>query len=113
MAPKTKFDLDLFRDLVKSGKTKIEIIADMSIKNNATFNSLMLRLMETDKKYYAVKDSNKKAVAKKVLKTNIGKNKTLTLSAKMLENSDFKSGDAFNIKIVKNKIILTRIEDLN
>ena len=110
MAPRTKFDLDLFRDLVKSGNTKAEIIAEMSIKNIATFNSLILRLMETDKKYYAVKGSSKK-VKKKAQKATIGKNNNLTLYSKMLEGSGFESGDAFNIKVFKNKIILTLIGD--
>ncbi len=110
MAPRAQYDLDLFRTLVKKGKIKNEIMAEMSIKNAATFNSILLRLMQTDKKYYAVKDSAKK-VAKKVQKTTIGKNNTLVLSSKMLENSNFKPGDVFNIKITKNKIILTQIED--
>ena len=111
MAPRTKYNLNIFRALVKSGKIKTEIIAEMSIKNSVTFNNLLLRLMETDKKYYAVKDGSKKVVAKKVLKATIGKNKTLTLSSKMLENSGFKYGDLFNIKITKDKIVLTLIED--
>jgi hypothetical protein len=107
MAPRSQYDLELFRRIVKSGKTKNEIMAEMSIKNTATFSNLMLRLMNTDKKFYAVKDSNK--VVKKVQKATIGKNNTLTLSSKMLENSGFQAGDAFNIKIFKNKIILTLI----
>jgi hypothetical protein len=112
MAPRTKYDLDLFRTFVKNGKSKNEIIAEMSIKNSATFNNLLLRLMETDKKYYAIKYSIKIAT-KKPFKATIGKNNTLTLSSKMLENSTFKPSDVFTIKITKNKIILTQIEDLN
>jgi hypothetical protein len=107
MAPRSQYDLDSFRTLVKTGKTKNEIMAEMAIKNTATFSNLMLRLMNTDKKYYTVKNSNKKVV--KVLKTTIGKNNTLTLSSKMLENTGFQAGDAFNIKISKNKIILTLV----
>jgi hypothetical protein len=110
MAPRTKFDLDFFRKLVKSGNTKAEIIAEMSIKNKATFNSLILRLMETDKKYYAVKDSSNK-VEKKAQKATIGKNNTLTLSSKMLENTGFHAGDAFVVKVSKNKIVLTLVEE--
>ena len=110
MAPRTKYNVDLFRTLVKTGKTKNEIMAEMSIKNAATFNSLLLRLMEADKKYFAVKDSSKK-VAKKVLKMTIGKNNTLTLSSNMLQDSGFKSGNAFVVKVSRNKIILTLVED--
>ena len=110
MAPRTKYNVDLFRTLVKTGKTKNEIMAEMSIKNGVTFNSLMLRLMETDEKYSVVKDS-KKTDAKRVQKATIGKNNTLTLSSKMLDGTGFQAGDAFNIKIAKNKIILTLIGD--
>jgi len=110
MSPRMHYDLDLFRDLVKSGNTKKEIMREMSIKYMATFNNLKLKLMETDGKYYATKEGSKK-LAKKVHKTTIGKNNTLTLSAKMLEDSEFQDGDAFNIKVSKNKIILTLIEE--
>jgi hypothetical protein len=108
MAPRSKHNLDVFRTEVKNGKTKNEIMEEMSIKNAATFNSLLLRLMETDKKFYTVKDSNK--VLKKVQKATIGKNNNLTLSSKMFEDSSFKSGDAFVVKVTKNKIILTLVE---
>ena len=109
MAPRSQYDLDLFRTLVKKGKTKSEIMREMTIKNTATFSNLMLRLMNTDKKYYTVKDSTKKVI--KVLKTTIGKNNTLTLSSKMLFDTGFQSGDSFNIKVAKNQIILTMIEE--
>ena len=85
-------------------------MAEMSIKYIATFNNLKLKLMDTDGKYFAVKDSTKQ-IAKKVLKTTIGKNNTLTLSAKMLEDTQFQAGDVFNIKVAKNKITLTLIEE--
>ena len=109
MSPRMHYDLDLFRDLVKSSYTKKEIMAKMSIKYIATFNNLKLKLMETDGKYFTVKDSPNKVA--KMLKTTIGKNSTLTLSAKTLENTNFRTGDSFNIKVAKNKIILTLIED--
>jgi hypothetical protein len=109
MAGRSQYDLDSFRTLVKTGKTKNEIMAEMAIKNTATFSNLMLRLMNTDKKYYTVKDSTNKVA--KVLKTTIGKNNTLTLSPKMLENTGFQTGDAFNIKVAKNRIILTLVEE--
>ncbi len=109
MAGRSQYDLDSFRTLVKTGKTKNEIMAEMAIKNTATVSNLMLRLMNTDKKYYEFKDSTKKVV--KVLKTTIGKNNTLTLSAMMLEDSAFKAGDAFVVKVSKNKIVLTLVEE--
>jgi hypothetical protein len=110
MAPRSKYNLDIFRTEVKNGKTKNEIMEEMSIKNAATFNSLLLRLMETDKKFYTVKDSKEKTT-KKTQKATIGKNNTLTLSAMMLSDTVFQIGDAFVVKISKNKIVLTLIED--
>jgi len=110
MAPRTKYDLDTFRNLIMNGKTKTEILAEMSIKNQPTFNSLKLKLMETDKKYYKVKE-NGKAQRKKVIKANVGKRNTLALSSKILELGGFKPGDTFQIKITKNKINLTLIEE--
>ena len=108
MAPRTKYDLDLFRQLVLSGKTKGEIMAEMAIKNHPTFNSLKLKLMEVDKKYYKV---TKKAAAKKVLKATVGKRNTLTLSSKLLEGSGFGPGSSFLVTMKKNKINLALVEE--
>ena len=109
MAPRTKYDLDLFRKLIISGKTKKEIMTEMAIKNHPTFNSLKLKLMEKDKKYYSLKES-RKGGGRKIFKATIGKRNTLSLSSKILEESGFKSGDTFQIKFTKNKINLTLIE---
>ena len=105
MSPRRHYDLDLFRDLVKSGHTKKEIMAEMSIKYLATFNSLKLKLMDTDGKYYSAKDRSKK-----VQKATVGKNNNLTLSSKILEDNGFHAGDIFMIKATKNKIILSLVE---
>jgi len=110
MAPRTKYDLDLFRKLIKGGKTKVEIMAEMSIKSHPTFNSLKLKLMEADQKYYRVKES-KNREGKRVIKANIGKRNTLSLSSKILKEGGFKFGDAFHVKMTKNKINLTLIEE--
>ena len=109
MARKTKYDLASFRELVVAGKSKTEIMKEMDIKNHPTFNNLMLKLMDEDKKYYQVKEP-KKAAPKKQITTKIGKNQTLTLSSKILSGSDFKAGDTFSIKFFKNRINLTLVD---
>lgn len=109
MARKTKYDLDNFRELVVAGNSKTEIMKSMDIKNHPTFNNLMLKLMDEDKKYYQVKEP-KKARQKKQVTAKIGKNQTLSLSSKILSGSDFKPGDTFNVKIFKNRINLTLVE---
>jgi len=103
--PRTKYDLDILRNCVKSGMSKAEIMAEMSIKNPPTFNSLMLKLMNTDNKFYKVRERSRKA-AGKPLKVTVGKRNTMTLSSKILEGSGFSPGDEFQVKIGKNKITL-------
>jgi len=109
MAPRTKYDLDLFRTLVVKGESKADIIAEMSIKNQATFKNLLMKLMVTDKKYYEAKES-KKVKEKVIPKVGIGKRNTLTLSAKILEKSEFGTGDIFSVKCTKNKITLSLVK---
>jgi hypothetical protein len=106
MARKTKYDLQTFRKLITDGKTKPEIMAEMDIKNHPTFNNLMLKLMDADKKYYQVKDT-KRTYSVKQVTAKIGKRNTLTLSAKNLANSSFKPGDTFTVKFTRNKITLS------
>ncbi len=108
MAPRTKYDLDLFRTLVVKGKNKADIMAEMSIKHQATFKNLLLKLIVTDKKYYEAKE-NKKTKEKVIPKVGIGKRNTLTLSAKIIEKSEFSAGDVFFVKYAKNKIILSLV----
>ncbi|MCB2215684.1 MAG: hypothetical protein KQH59_06430 [Desulfobulbaceae bacterium] len=106
MARKTQYDLDALREFVNSGKSKAEIMEEMNIKNHPTFNNLMLKLMDTDKKYYRVKGSRRtKTVKSQVVK--IGKRNTLTLSAKNLEGSGFGPGDSFTVSFSKKRITLT------
>lgn len=109
MARKTKYDLSSFRDLIVAGKTKSEVMEAMDIKNHPTFNNLMLKLMDEDKKYYQVKEAKKQKQTKQTT-VKIGKNQTLTLSSKVISGSDFKSGDTFTVKFFKNRINLTLVE---
>ncbi len=109
MARRTQYDLNHFRALVVKGKSKADIIAEMSIKNQATFKNLLMKLMVTDKKYYETKES-KKITTKVIPKVGIGKRNTLTLSAKILEKSEFSAGDVFSVKYTKNKITLSLVK---
>jgi hypothetical protein len=109
MVRKTKYDLNVFRDLVVSGSGKTEIMKEMGIRNASTFNNLILKLMDEDKKYYQVKEP-RKTKQKKPATVKIGKNNTLSLSSKLLSGSVFKPGDTFTVKIFKNRINLTLVE---
>ncbi len=109
MARKTKYDLSKFREFIVAGKSKTEVMEEMDIKNHPTFNNLMLKLMDEDKKYYQVKEPKKVKQTKQVT-AKIGKNETLTLSSKVLSSSGFKAGDNFVVKFFKNRINLTLVE---
>ena len=109
MPRQTKYDLDTFRNLVTSGTSKAEIMKEMDIKNHPTFNNLMLKLMDQDKKYYQVKDTKKTRTSKPAT-VKIGKRSTLTLSAKILEQSGFGPGDTFTVSFSKKKIALSLAE---
>ena len=109
MARKTKYSLSDFRALLVDGKTKVEIMQEMDIKNHPTFNNLMLKLMDEDKKYYQVKEPKKPKNTKQTV-AKIGKNQTLTLSAKALSETNFKAGDSFVVKYAKNRINLVLVE---
>lgn len=110
MARKTKYSLDEFRSLIVAGKTKAEIMQQMDIKNHPTFSNLMIKLMDEDKKYYQVKQTRKARKAKPPV-VKVGKNNTLTLSAKMLASTSFKPGDSFQLKTAKNRISLVLVEE--
>jgi hexokinase len=112
MARKTKYNLSVLRDLVVAGKTKSEIMREMGIKNGPTFNNLMLKLMDEDRKYYQVKELRKtrKTKSSRPPVVKIGKNNTLTLSAKTLESTTFKPGDSFVVKSTKTRINLIPVD---
>ena len=112
MARKTKYNLSVLRDLVVAGKTKSEIMQEMDIKNGPTFNNLMLKLMDEDRKYYQVKELRKsrKTKSSRPPVVKIGKNNTLTLSAKALETTTFKPGDSFVVKSTKTRINLIPVD---
>ncbi len=106
MARQTQYDLDTLRTHVNSGKSKAEIMKEMGIKNHPTFNNLMLKLMDADKKYYRVKNARRTRTVKTPI-AKIGKRNTITLSAKNLEDSGFNAGDTFVVTFSKKKITLT------
>lgn len=105
MARQTQYDLDILRKHVNAGKSKAEIMAEMDIKNHPTFNNLMLKLMDADKKYYRVKNARRTRAVKSPI-AKIGKRKTLTLSAKNLEGSGFEPGDTFVVSFSNKRITL-------
>jgi hypothetical protein len=109
MPRRTKFDLDTLRKLVHKGLTRPEIMAEMKISNHPTFNNLMLKLMDTDKKYYQLKESGK-AKNEKPVTVKIGKRNTLTLSTKILNQSSFQPGTIFQVGFTNKKITLTAVD---
>ena len=108
MAGKQVYSLDTFRDLVKAKKSKKEIMSEMTIKNQTTFTALHNKLMVTDNKVYQILGGGSDK-ARNVVK--MGKRGTISLSANLLQDSGFETGNDFKVSIKANKISLTLIED--
>lgn len=104
MPPKPKYDINKLRKLINEGMTKKEIMESMKMKNMATYNSVLIRLMETDGKVYKVRRGRPK-----VNTVSIGKRGNLPISSKLLEGKGFKEGDKFTIKTTKNRITLSLV----
>jgi hypothetical protein len=109
MARTTTGDIDTLRKLVKKGLSRPEIMAEMNISNHPTFNSLMLKLMDTDHKYYEL-HASKTQKKKQAITAKIGSRNSLTLSAKTLDESPFEPGTVFNVGFTDKKITLTVVE---
>ncbi len=106
MPRKSKYNLDTFRELVKAGKTKGEIMKEMTISGHPQFNSLELRLFKKDKKVYEI-SSNK---TPSVPTLTVSPKKNITIPAKLLANKPFQPKDKFQLTFRGKKIILTLIE---
>jgi pyoverdine/dityrosine biosynthesis protein Dit1 len=109
MIGKSQYSIDTLRELVTGGATRAEIMKQMNIKSHPTFINLLLRLMNTDHKYYEL-HASKTQKKKQAITAKIGSLKTLTLSAKTLDESPFEPGTVFNVGFTDKKITLTVVE---
>ncbi|MEN8189765.1 MAG: hypothetical protein ABFS19_07955 [Thermodesulfobacteriota bacterium] len=107
MPRKSKYDLNTFRELVKAGKSKSQIMKEMNISGHPQFNSLELRLFKEDKKVYEISAAKQPAVPT----VTVSPKKNITIPSKLLAGKSFKAKDKFVITFRGKKIILTKMED--
>jgi len=100
-----RFDADHLRDMISEGKTAREIMKACKISNYTLREHLVL-LQEKDKKIYVIEglfNERHKDDKKPIPKEGV------IFSNKMLENTDFKSGDAFEMIVDDDQIILKKL----
>jgi len=100
-----RFDPDRLRNMIANGKTAKEIMKACKISGYTLREHLVL-LQEKDKKIYVIEglfnekpEEGKKPIPKE----------GVIFSNKMLEKTDFKSGDAFEMIVEEDQIILKKL----
>jgi hypothetical protein len=111
MSKKPQYDLVKFRNLVKQGKNRQEIMVAMGIpdKGFTQFSSLELRLIKEDNHIYIIPSGSPKKPEDNIIK--VGNKVNIVIPTKIIKDA-FKVNDKFNISIKEKKIILTLIEDI-
>ncbi|ETR73190.1 MAG: hypothetical protein OMM_07095 [Candidatus Magnetoglobus multicellularis str. Araruama] len=100
-----RFDADRLRNMISEGKTAKEIMKACKISNYTLREHLVL-LQEKDRKIYVIEglfDDRQVTDKKPIPKEGV------IFSNKMLENTEFKSGDAFEMIVEEEQIILKKI----
>ena len=98
------YNPDMMRELIKQGYTAPEIMKKLKI-SKWSFKEHLLMLQRQDKTFYDVKglfeDSGKSST--------VFRQEGVVFSQKMLEKTDFKPGDQFEMIVEKDRIILQKI----
>ncbi len=98
------YNPDMLRELIKQGHTAPEIMKKLKI-SKWSFREQLLLLQKQDKTYYDVKglfEDPKKS-------PTVFKHEGVVFSQEMLEKTDFKPGDQFEMIVEKDRIILQKI----
>jgi len=102
-----RFNPDRLREMISDGLTAKEIMKACKISNYTLREHLVL-LQEKDKKIYVIKglfDEPSGTTKDPVHKEG------MIFSRKMLEKTGFESGDAFEMIVKEDQIILKKIKD--
>jgi hypothetical protein len=100
-----RYNPDKLRKMIEDGKTAKEIIREFSI-SPYTLREHLTMLQELDKKVYIVKGlfDHSETEKPKIKKEGI------VFSKKILEKTGFEPGDAFEMTVEKDRIILKKLE---
>jgi hypothetical protein len=100
-----RYNPDKLREMIEQGKTAKEITKEFKI-SPYTLREHLVMLQELDKKIYVVEglfdySQDKKPKVKK---------EGIVFSKEMLEKTGFQLGDAFEMTVEEDRIVLKRIE---
>lgn len=100
----TRYDPDKLRDLIEQGKTAKEIMKEFKI-SPYTLQEHLVMLQNMDKKVYVIQglfDSTQD-------QEPAVKKEGIVFSKEMLEKSGFSPGDAFEMEVREDRIVLKKI----
>jgi hypothetical protein len=100
-----RYDPDKLRKMIAEGKTAKEITQEFNI-SPYTLREHLVMLQERDKKVYMVKGLFDHSTTEKPKLRKEG----VVFSKEMLEKSGFEPGDAFQMTVEEDKIILKKIK---
>ena len=101
-----RYDPDKLRKMIEDGKTAKEITKEFGISPYTLWEHLVM-LQELDKKVYIIKGLFDPAEKEKSKIRKEG----IVFSKEMLEKTGFEPGDAFEMKVEEDRIILKKITD--
>ena len=100
-----RYDPDRLRDMIGQGMSAKEIMKTLRISRYTLREHLMM-LQEKDKKLYVIKGLFEIPEAEQPVVRKEG----IIFSKEMLKNTDFKPGDAFEMIVEKDRIVLKKID---
>ena len=101
-----RYNPDKLREMINEGKTAREIMKEFRISPYTLWEHLRM-LQEKDKKVYYVKGMFDDPEAEKPKSRQVG----VVFSKEMLEKSGFTPGDAFELIVEEDQIILKKIRE--
>jgi len=101
-----RYDPDKLRQMIQEGKTAEEIIKEFKI-SPYTLREHLVMLQNLDKKIYVINGLFDYSQSEKTTVKKEG----VVFSKEMLEKSGFAPGDAFEMTVDDDRIILKKIQD--
>lgn len=103
-----RFDPDRLRQMIELGMSARAIKKALHI-SDYTLKEHLLRLRERDKKQYVIHGLFQAGEAERMRRKARYKREGIVFSEKMLEKSGFKPGDAFEMIVESDRIILKKL----
>jgi hypothetical protein len=104
-----KFNPGKLRSLIQEGKTAKEIMDELKI-SKFTLQEQVLMLQNRDRKVYEVKGLVAEPAEEKKRRL-MARKEGIVFSKEMLEKTGFHPGEAFEMQVEGDKIILTKLKE--